>query len=174
MRKTTFALGLGLALSVGAADLAAQQQRPARPDSAKAGAAPGQRAMRGARAPRMQRGPQGHGMLLKGITLTDAQRAQLRAHRDAQHDTMRVKRDSARQAMETARAARQRGDTAALRAMRTQREAAMVQQREREIAYIRSILTAEQRTQFDRNVAEMKQRMENRAANARGRRPAGR
>lgn len=190
MRKTTFALGLGLALSVGAADLAAQQQPP-RPDSARAGAQAGQRGMKGQRGMpgrpgRAARG--GHGALLRGITLTDAQKAQLRTMREEQRAAMQAKRpamqasrDSARKVMEGARAARQRGDTAALRAIRTQRLARrdqrfaqMAQAREQHIAAIRAILTPEQRVQFDRNVAEMKQRGEQRKAGGRpGRGPRG-
>ena len=90
MRKTTFALGLGIALTLGAADLAAQQQRPARPDSAKAGArAGGQMGPRGGRGA-MARGPQGHGMLLRDITLTDAQKAQLQAQHTRQQEARRA------------------------------------------------------------------------------------
>ena len=151
MRKTTFALGLGLALSVGAADLAAQQQ--ARPD----------RAARENSA-RAQRGP---GALLRGITLTDAQRAQLEAHREQQKAARQASRDSGQQAFDAARAARQRGDTAALRTLREQQRVQMTQARDREIAALRGILTAEQRVQFDRNVEAMKARAANRPAGAR-------
>jgi Spy/CpxP family protein refolding chaperone len=158
MRKTTFALGLGIALSLGAADLSAQQQRPARPDSAKAGArAGGQVGPRGTRGA-MARGPQGHGMLLRDITLTDAQKAQLQAHRTQQQEARRAAAGANRQAMEQARAARQSGDTAALRAFRAGQQARMTAARDAEIAAIRNILTAEQRVQFDKNVATMKER----------------
>lgn len=142
MRKTTFALGLGLALSVGAADLGAQQQarpdRAARRDSARV--------------------PRGQGALLKGITLTDAQQAQLDAYREQQRAQRRASRDSGQQTLAAARAARQRGDTAALRTLREQQREQMTQLRDREIAAIRGFLTAEQRVQFDRNVEEMKAR----------------
>lgn len=167
MRKTTFALGLGIALTLGAADLSAQQQRPARPDSAKVGANPGGHLRtRGGRAA-MTPAPQGHGMLLRDITLTDAQRAQLQAHRTAQQEARRASADANRQAMERARAARQSGDTAALRAFRTEQQARMAQARDAEIAAIRNILTADQRVQFDRNVAAAKERMEKRQASVR-------
>lgn len=170
MRKTTFALGLGIALTLGAADLSAQQQRPARPDSAKAGARAGgqmgPRAGRGA----MSRGPQGHGMLLRDITLTDAQKAELQAQHTRLQEARRAAAADNRAEMERARAARQSGDTAALRAFRTAQQARMTQAREAEIAAIRSILTAEQRVQFDRNVATMKERMDQRQAGMRGER----
>ena len=168
MRKTTFALGLGIALSLGAADLAAQQQRPARPDSAKAGArAGGQMGPRGAGRDAMRRGPQGHGMLLRDITLTDAQKSELQAIRTRQQEARRASAADNRATMERARAARQSGDTAALRALRTAQQARMTAARDAEIAAIRGILTAEQRVQFDRNVATMKERMDNRQAGMR-------
>lgn len=151
MRKTTFALGLGLAFSVGAADLAAQQQ--ARPD----------RAARGTSVST----PRGQGALLKGITLTDAQKAQLKTHREQQRAQRQASRDSGQQTFEAARAARQRGDTTAMRTLREQQRAQMTQVRDREIATIRSFLTAEQRVQFDRNVEEMKARGANRPAASR-------
>lgn len=170
MRKTTFALGLGLALSVGAAELAAQV--PAPRDTAKAGAArPGVRGERGerARGARMKqaRGPRGAGMLLRGISLTDAQKAQLKTLHEQQRTAMQANAETRRKAMEEMRAARQRGDTAAVRRFREQQRTQMAQQHDRHTAAVRAILTAEQRTQFDRNVAEMKQRMEQRAARAR-------
>lgn len=152
MRKTTFALALGLALTAGAADLAAQQQQ-ARPDRVAKG-----------NAARGQRGP---GPLLKGITLTDAQQAQLKAHGEQQRAARRADRAKGQHGSEAARAARQRGDTAALRTLREQQRAQMTQVRERELATIRGFLTAEQRVQFDRNVEEMKARAANRPAGAR-------
>ncbi len=166
MRKTTFALGLGIALSLGAADLSAQQQRPSRPDSAKAGSrAGGQMGPRngqmgphdGQMGPRgkagmAQRG-QGYGMLLRDITLTDAQKAQLQARRTQQQESRKASADANRQAMERARAARQSGDTAAVRAFRDAQQASMTQARDAEIAAIRAILTADQRVQFDKNLA---------------------
>lgn len=173
MRKSTFALGLGIALTLGATDLAAQQ-RPARPDSAKAGArAGGQMGPRGEMGPRgggrgsMARGPQRHGMLLRDITLTDAQKAQLQARHTSQQEARRASAEANRQAMERARPARQSGDTAALRAFRTEQQARMTAARDAEIAAIRDILTAEQRVQFDKNVATMKERMEKREAGMR-------
>ena len=60
--------------------------------------------------------------------------------------------------MDEARAVRQKGDSAGAAAKFQQARALMSQQRDQQVAQIRAILTAEQRVQFDRNVAEMKQR----------------
>jgi len=173
MRKSTFALGLGLALSLGAADLAAQQA-PVRPDSAKPGARArghgehgGARGERGPRARGEARGPRGDGALLRGITLTDAQKAQLKTLREQQRESFKANAEGRKKAMEDVRAARERGDTAAVRKFRDQQRTQMTQQMERQTAAVRGILTPEQRSQFDKNVAEMKQRMEKRATQVR-------
>src|SRR5947209_2171997 len=135
MRKTMMATAVGLALSLGAAGVASAQstQQPQRQEQGERG---------------MRRGGPG-GELLKGITLTADQKTRLQDLRKSDKPNDQVKK-----AMEDARAARQRGDTAAARA---QMQALRQQQRERHIAAIRSILTAEQQKQFDANVATWKQ-----------------
>jgi Spy/CpxP family protein refolding chaperone len=104
-------------------------------------------------------GPRGMGLLLKGIDLSEQQKTQLtelhqkqRANRPAGADRQRMP--------EEARAARERGDTAALRRMRTERFAEMQQRREQFASQVRAILTPAQREVFDRNLAEARQRFE--------------
>ena len=52
-------------------------------------------------------------MLLRGITLTDAQKQRVAALHDQQRQQMDGQRDAGRKAFDDVRAARQRGDTAA-------------------------------------------------------------
>ena len=138
MRKTMMASALGLALSLGAVGVASAQatQQPQRQEQ-------GERGMR-------RRGPGGE--LFKGITLTADQKAKLKDLRKNEKPN-----DEFRTAMENARAARQRGDTAAARAQMQALRPQMEQARERQVAAMRSILTPEQQKQFDANVATWKQ-----------------
>jgi hypothetical protein len=165
MRKQ-IALGLGLAVTLGAAGVtgaqiaqqgASAKQQVAQQDSTKRRGPGGEHGARGAR-----RGPGGPGgFLLRGITLSADQQKRLEALRPARgeqgapQDPQRAK---VRALMDEARDARQRGDSAAAAAKFQQARTLMTQQREQQVAQIRSILTAEQRVQFDKNVAEMKQR----------------
>ena len=166
MRQFTIATAAGLALVVGAATATIAQapagngQRPAASDTTRRDGHPrGERGERGTRGERGgRRGP--GGMLLRGITLPDAQRQQLQALRPARGAQDDATREQARTLMDEARAARQRGDTAAANARRTQLRAQMEQRRDREVAAMRNVLTAEQRRTFDANVAEMKQRQQ--------------
>lgn len=139
MRKTTMTMALGLALSLGAVGVASAQatQQPQRHEHEQ-----GRRGMR--------RGPGGE--LFKGITLTADQKTRLKELRKAEKPN-----DELREAMQEARALRQKGDTAGARAKMQALRPQMEQQRERQFAAIRSILTPEQQKQFDANVAEWKQ-----------------
>ena len=98
-----------------------------------------------------RRGP-GGGELFKGITLTADQKTRLKDLRKAEKPN-----EQFRKAMEDARAARQRGDTAAARAQMQTLRPQMEQQRERQFAAMRAILTPDQQKQFDANVATWKQ-----------------
>src|SRR5689334_6983331 len=140
MRKTTMAVALGLALSFGAVGVASAQatQQP-------------QRTEHGGRGWRS--GP-GKG-LMRGINLTDAQKAKLKDLR--KDDKSNASNEQFRKAMADARAARQRGDTAAARAQMQALRPQMEQARERQVAAMRSILTPDQQKQFDANLAAMKQ-----------------
>lgn len=104
----------------------------------------------------------GFGMLLKGIDLTDQQKGQLMELRARQGEKARSGEQS--RIREQVKAAREKGDTAALRQLRVQRMAEMKQHRDQMFASIRSILTPAQRTVFDRNVADAQKRFEQRGA----------
>lgn len=161
--RTSILMGLGLALSV--AGTAIAQQAPQ----------DGQRPPRGERGVpvdgRRQGGPDG--LLLKDITLTEGQRTQIAQLRKTQRDQMEGKRAEGQKQRETMRAARERGDTAAIRQAMQQRRQVMQQERTQHIAAIRNLLTAEQRVQFDRNVAELKAREAQRAERGPGMGPRG-
>ena len=155
MRKTLTRMGLGLALVAGAAGAAIAQsaQRPnARPDTTERD----HRGWDAERGGRRRGGPDG--MLLKGITLTDAQKTRIKALHEEQKSDMQKNREQFRGVMQDARAARERGDTATARAKMEQVRSEMAKQREHEIAMLRTILTPEQQKQLDANVAAMKER----------------
>lgn len=146
------AVGLALALSAGSAAVAAAQSTDAAPQH------PQQHEQRDRRGgPRGMRGGPGQA-LLHGITLTDAQKAQLKQYREAERSKMQSERDQHRAEFEKARDARQRGDTAAANAVFRQFRAQMEQERTAQIAQVRGILTPDQQRQFDANVAQWKQR----------------
>jgi protein CpxP len=111
---------------------------------------------------------QGHrGMrgLLRGINLTDAEKSNLKTVGERYGSQFEAIRQSMRPEFEAARAARQRGDTAAARAAfaRTADERAQLEAlTERMRVDARAALTPEHRAQFDTNVARMKERMANR------------
>jgi Spy/CpxP family protein refolding chaperone len=139
----------GLALVFGAATLSAQppqDQHAHRPGAADS-------TFRGRRGP--GGGPER--MLLKGITLTDAQKQQLATLRQQERQQMQGQREAGRSAFEEIRVLRQRGDTAAAKAKMEQLRAQMQQRRAQQIAALRNVLTPEQRKQLDANVAELKQ-----------------
>lgn len=109
------------------------------------------------------RGPMGRGgpgmmqgMLLKGITLTDAQKAKLDTLREAQRTAMQAQRGQGRPDMAAIREARQKGDTVTANRLMAEQRKTMEAHRDAQFAAIRAILTADQQKQFDANVAEMK------------------
>jgi Spy/CpxP family protein refolding chaperone len=169
MRKSIF-MGLGLALSVAGTAIAQAPQDGQRPARGERGDRAGQT------DGRRQGGPDG--LLLKDITLTEGQRTQIAQLRKTQREQMQAKREQGQKQGETMRAARERGDTAAVRQAMQQRRQVMEQQRTQHIASLRNILSAEQRVQFDKNIAELKAREAQRAERghrmgARGKGPAG-
>ena len=107
------------------------------------------------------RGERG-GSALRGIKLTDAQRTQIRAIHDKYRPQYQSLRDQLRVPMDSARAARQRGDTTAARAAFARTAPIREQVKalsDRERAEIRGVLTAEQQKTFDANVQRMQERM---------------
>lgn len=160
MRKNVI-VAVGLALSLAGVASAQQGERGKRPEHGGRGGPPASGEMRGRGGP--------DGLLLKGIELTEGQRTQIAQLGKTQREASAAKREARKSDMEQMRAARQRGDTAAVRAAMQRNRQEMEQVRAQHVAAIRNILTAPQRVQFDRNVAELQERVAKRGA---GERPA--
>ena len=166
--KTTrsFQIAALAALLVGAASVSAAQppaagSRPRAERQREAGQPPRARGDWGARG----RGGQMDRALLRGITLTDAQRTQAR---EINARFAEERQALGRSLRERAGTAGQRPDSAARAGFR----AAMLAQTraitERQTAAIRGILTAEQQATFDRNLATARERLQARAERVRG------
>jgi Spy/CpxP family protein refolding chaperone len=107
---------------------------------------------------RRGRGGREGGMLLKGITLTADQKQKLADLRTREREAWQKDHPNAQNGAQ-ARPHREPGDTTGFAA----RRAEMDKRFDARIAEVRNILTPDQRTQFDKNVAEMKaHRAENR------------
>ena len=148
---------VGLLVVVGVAGVA-EAQTPRRDRESHARGEAG-RAGRG----RMEQ--RGMRALFRGINLTDAEKANLRAVGEKYREQFEAIRRSMRPDVEAARAARQRGDTAAARAAvaRTADERAQLEALvERMRADARAALAPEHRAQFDANVARIKERLASR------------
>jgi Spy/CpxP family protein refolding chaperone len=143
MSKVSYALGLALAMSLGAV--------------ATSGAQTAQRPEGAQQQQGMRRGPggRGEGMLLKGINLTETQKQQVKTLRESQRKEFEALRAKREQKGTVARAPR---DTTGWGA----RRAEMGKRREQQVASLRNVLTPAQRVQFDKNVAEMQARRNNR------------
>src|SRR6478752_1709954 len=96
--------------------------------------------------------------LLKNITLTDAQKARLEQVQQSEHASMTADSGARRAAFDAMRKARQSGDTAAAKRLMLEQRTKMDQQFAAHSAAVRAVLTPDQQTQFDANVAEMKSR----------------
>jgi Spy/CpxP family protein refolding chaperone len=172
--KVVHTLALGAALVLGGTTLAAQE--PAQPRAPQAGEARGERAQ-GPRTHGPRRGARlqaaARGALFRGIELSEAQRAELRAIHERHREEQRARMEALRAERGTEGA---RPDSAARAAWR---EAMVATQRERETE-IRAVLTPEQQRTFDENRARMTERMaqarerraERRDAGERPQRPA--
>jgi len=103
----------------------------------------------------------GRGRLLRGIKLSEAEKARVKEIRGKYQTESKTLRESLRPAMQEMRAARQKHDTVAMKAAwdRTtadrQKLDALMQ---RERAEIRTALTPEHQTQFDANVKQLAER----------------
>ena len=96
----------------------------------------------------------------RGLNLTDAQKTQLKAIHQKYQPQAKPLIESMRPAMQNARAARQRGDTAAARtafAGTADARAKLQVLRTQERNEIRAILTPEQQKTFDANAASRKE-----------------
>jgi Spy/CpxP family protein refolding chaperone len=106
-------------------------------------------------------GRAGRGGLLRGITLSDAEKARVKQVHQKYSAEAKTLRESLRPAMESARAARQKGDTAGVKAAWSRTAGDREKLRalmDRERAEIRTALTAENQRLFDANVKQVEQR----------------
>ena len=146
-RTLTTALALALTVAVSAgAQSTDRGQRPERPRGAQQDSV----------GRRGRGGPER--MLLRGITLSTDQQsklADLQRREREQFDANRPRRDGGPNGQNgEARPQRQRGDTTGMATRRAEFEKRF----EQRIAAVRNILTNDQRTHFDKNVADMKAR----------------
>ena len=171
--NTVRLLGLGAALALGATTLVAQPPATtSRPSQVEAGQAQPRQDGPRARGPRGPRGGPG-GPLLAGITLTDAQREQVRAIGEKHRAQFQAEARQGR-SRPTPGAERARPDSAQRAEMRAQREQMRTQMqavRQQHEAEIRAVLTPEQQQTFDANRARIAERM---SEPRRGRMRAGR
>ena len=151
------------ALVFGGAVVAAAQQ----PTPALARSAHQQRAGRAARNHRGQFRPAAiRHQLFKGITLSDAEKANIKNVQAKYASQMKAVREQLKPQIQAARDARQRGDTAALEAMRQKSGAEREQIKtllESEKNDLRAALTPANQVKFDANVKQFEQRVAKRA-----------
>lgn len=146
-------LALGALMLVGAAGVAAAQSTatPTRPDSGAY--------RRGPRAGGEFRARRGGGRdFFADLNLTDAQKTQIKAIRDKYKTQFQSLRTQQKPLIDAARAARQKGDTAAFRSNMQQARSLAEPIRTQEMNEIRNVLTPEQRTKFDARQKEMADR----------------
>ena len=162
MRITLAAL-----LVFGAATAAAAQQT--QPSTPRARGAHGRMGMGPGRGMRADAG------LLRGITLSDAEKANLKAVHEKYAPQMKTVREQFKPQREAMRAARQRGDTAAVRALMEKNgpaeRTAFQRIADAQRNDLRAALSPENRAKFDTNAAQMQKRMAKRAGKHGGRRP---
>ena len=147
----TRVIALAVASLVSAASFAGAQA------PVQQGARQGQHAMhRGMRAGmRAERG------LFRGIKLSDAEKAKIKDIHSKYATQSKSLREQMKPAMQEARAARQKGDTAAARAVLAKNKATfdkLAELRKSEQAEIRSALTPENQKLYDANVQKFAQR----------------
>lgn len=104
--------------------------------------------------------------LFKGITLSDAEKTNIKSVHTKYESQMKALREQFKPQMQAARQARQRGDTAALKNLWSQTSAQREQTKkllEAERNDLRAALAPEHRAQFDANVKQVEQRVAKRA-----------
>lgn len=124
----------------------------------------------GATAPRQAMKHQGDGVrgmrggALRGLTLSDAEQAKVKEIRERQKAELAAMRTSMQPVMDEARALRQKGDTAGLRALHERNKGRHEQLQALQAKYqseIRAALTPANQAKFDANVqAQAKRRAE--------------
>lgn len=110
--------------------------------------------------------------MLRGVTLSDAEKANLKTVRENAAKQAKALREQYKPQHDAMREARQRHDTAAVRALvekaAPEREA-MKRLAETQRADIRAALTTENQAKFDANLAELQKKMAERPNGARKR-----
>jgi Spy/CpxP family protein refolding chaperone len=125
------------------------------------------------RTPRSAARRAGGKRLLRGITLSAAEKARIKEIHIRSRTDGKALRETLKPAMLQAKAARQKGDTAAARAVLERAKGDREKLRaleERQTADIRSALAPEQQKQFDANVQAAKQRGAKKGKGGKGRR----
>jgi Spy/CpxP family protein refolding chaperone len=179
MRSTRHLLAAAVAMTAVTAGMLAAQPPAVTP-------APGAPAGQGQHGDHARtRGPGGRGgmraQLLRDITLSDAQRTQIRAIADRYRAQQRQLADDARAKWRGDRPAARRDagarpDSATRAAFRAEREAFRTRVRDlrqRQLAEMRAVLTPAQQASFDRNVAALRERGADRAGRFGPRGPRG-
>jgi Spy/CpxP family protein refolding chaperone len=128
-------------------------------------ATPGNQPVAGQRGHGRGRGGQLGGF--KELNLTDAQRAQIKAIHTKYQAQNKASRDQAKPFIDAARAARQKGDTAAFRSNMEKARQLSSGVRQQEMNEVRAVLTPEQRTKFDAAAAQRKEKFANRGGKGR-------
>ena len=151
MRKSRV-IGFAVAAILSVGTLAQAQSTTTQPETQRQGTG---RGMRGARG-----GP-GGGALLRGITLSDVEKSRVRDIHAKHRAEMTSLREAMRPAMQEMRTARQKGDSATVKAAwdksagDRQKLQALVQRQRGEI---RAALTPENQKVFDANARQLEQR----------------
>jgi len=141
-------------LVLGGAAVVAQAQQPTTP-------APQAHARKGMWGGPGRGGAGADRALLRGITLSDAEKANLKAVHQKYAAQMKAINEQYKPQREQIRAARQRGDTAAVRSLMAQNTGERDQMRSVMTAErndIRGALTPDNQAKFDANAANMKKR----------------
>jgi Spy/CpxP family protein refolding chaperone len=139
--STVRTLALGALMLVGVAGVSAAQSTatPRRPEAGS-----------------YRRGPGGRDGFGRDLNLTDAQKTRIKAIRQKYQPQNEALRTQAKPYMEAAKAARQKGDTAAFRSNMEKAHQLMknASYRTQEQAEIRAVLTPEQQAKFDARAKE--------------------
>jgi Spy/CpxP family protein refolding chaperone len=108
--------------------------------------------------------------LFNGMTLSAAEQANVKAVQAKYASRMKAQRQQEKPQFEALRAARQRGDSAAVKQLRAQMRTQFAAQRAQSKALmqqerndLRAALTPANQTKFDANVAKLRERVANRA-----------
>jgi hypothetical protein len=152
----------GALLLVGSATLASAQQPTATPTDSQA-----VHAMRGRGGRGMMKGARGlRGQLFKGITMSDAEKANIKNVHAKYESQMKALREQFKPQMQALRDARQRGDTAALKQL-WQKAAPQREQTKQLLTAerndLRAALTPANQATFDANVAAIQKQATGRA-----------